>query len=66
MEITRRDWDQLLMRVGRVESKAAQLDSRLKAIENMLKPENLLRRIKNAEEEERAKAEKEDIFKTNN
>ena len=66
MEITRRDWDQLLMRVGRVESKAAQLDSRLKAIETMLKPENLLRRIKNAEEEEKAKAEKEDIFKTNN
>lgn len=66
MEITRRDWDQLLMRVGRVESKVAQLDSRLKAIETMLKPENLLRRIKNAEEEEKAKAEKEDIFKANN
>ncbi len=66
MEITRRDWDNLLMRVGRVESKVAQLDSRLKAIETMLKPENLLRRIKNAEEEEKAKAEKEDIFKPNN
>lgn len=63
MEITRRDWQVLSDRVGRMESKLYQLDSQMKAIENLLKPENLLRRLHQAEEEEKLKAEKEDAFR---
>lgn len=64
MEITRRDWQLLSERVGRIESKLYQLDSRITNIENFLKPENLLRRVRQAEAEEKIRAEKEDIFKS--
>lgn len=62
MEVNRRDFQMLQERVGRLESKLYALDQRLAVFENLLKPENLLRRVRQGEDEEKRKAEREDFF----
>lgn len=63
MALTRREFQLLQERVGRLESKLYALEQRLSVYENVLKPENLLRRVREGEAEEKRKAEKnEDIF----
>lgn len=64
MDITRRDWQLLNERVSRMESKLYQLDSALKNMENLLRPENLLRRLEQAKEEAKLKDKQDDIFRS--
>ncbi len=62
MEVSRRDFQILQERVGRLESKLYAFEQRLVAFENLLKPENLLRRVRQGEEEEKRRAGREDFF----
>ena len=62
MEVSRRDFQVLQERVGRLEGKVHAMEQRLTAFENLLKPENLLRRVRQGEEEERRRAGREDFF----
>ncbi len=62
MEVSRRDFQVLQERVGRLESKLYAFEQRLTAFENLLKPDNLLRRIRQGEEEEKRRAERDDFF----
>ena len=64
MDITRRDWQLLNERVSRMESKLYQLDSALKNMENLLRPDNLLRRLEQAKEEAKLKDKQDDIFRS--
>lgn len=62
MEFSRRDFQLIQERVSRLESKLYALEQRLVVLDNVLKPENLLRRVRDGEAEEKRKAEKQDIF----
>lgn len=69
MELTRRDWQLVLDRLGKLESKVYQLEAQMRTMENSMKPENLVRRLKQAEEDADAKAreiaKKEELLRTN-
>lgn len=62
MALTRREFQLLQEKVTRLENKLYALEQRLSVYENILKPENLLRRVREGEAEEKRKAEKDDIF----
>lgn len=62
MALTRREFQLLQEKVSRLESKLYQIEQRLNMYDNVLKPENLLRRVREGEAEEKRKAEKEDLF----
>ncbi len=58
MALTRREFQLLTERVGKLEAKVRQLEDMLKILDNKIKPENITRSIKNWEDMEKAKAEK--------
>ncbi len=62
MEVSRRDFQVLQERVGRLEGKIHAIEQRLNALDNLLKPENLVRRVRQGEHEEKRRAEREDFF----
>ena len=62
MALTRREFQLLQERVSRLESKLYALEQRLSVYDNLLKPENLLRRVREGEAEEKRKAERQDLF----
>jgi hypothetical protein len=62
MEVSRRDFQVLQERVGRLESKIHAIEQRLATLDNLLKPENLVRRVRQGEQEEKRRVEREDFF----
>lgn len=62
MEVSRRDFQVLQERVGRLESKIHAIEQRLATLGNLLKPENLVRRVRQGEQEEKRRVEREDFF----
>ena len=59
MEVSRRDFQVLQERVGRLESKIHAIEQRLATLDNLLKPENLVRRVRQGEQEEKRRVERE-------
>jgi len=62
MEVSRRDLQVLQERVGHLEGKIHAIEQRLTALDNLLKPENLVRRVRQGEQEDKRRLEREDFF----
>jgi hypothetical protein len=52
IEITKRQWEQILERLSKAESQVRKLESRLELIEKKLKPAEVYRMVKQQEHEE--------------
>ncbi len=61
MALSRREFQQLMERVGKCEARLRQIDDALKIIDNKLRPDNLARSLKNWEDAEKKKAESPQI-----
>jgi len=57
MALSRREFQLLVERVGKLEARMRAIEETIKAHESRLKPSNLLRTIRSQEEEERIKKE---------
>lgn len=57
MSLSKQEAQRLLERVGKLESQVASLKFKLEAFERVLKPEELMRRVKEGIAEEKRKAE---------
>lgn len=63
MSLSRREFQLLTDRVGKLESKARALEEQLKAHETRLKPSLLLRALRQEEEEEKKRRQQEELLK---
>lgn len=61
MTLSRREFDQLRDRVTRLEAMLRSLEDKIKIQENRIKGDSLLRTIREAEEHEKARKERENI-----
>ncbi|HXE73921.1 MAG TPA: hypothetical protein VNO81_14770 [Candidatus Nitrosotenuis sp.] len=60
MALSRREFELLREQVVRLENRLRALEERVKVTENVLKPENILRRVRDGEAEERRKLEEQE------
>lgn len=69
MTLSKMEVQRMMERIGRLENQVASLNHKLQAMENMLKPETLAKRVREGEQEEKRKAEQQlqvstDLFKS--
>jgi hypothetical protein len=57
MSLSKMEVQRIMERLGRLENQVASLNFKLQAMENLLKPENLAKRVREGEEAEKRKAE---------
>lgn len=62
MSISRREIQLLQERVARLESRIYNLEAHLKAHDSALKPENLLRKVREGEALEKQRKQRQDLF----
>lgn len=61
MSLSKQEAQRLLERVGKLESQVGSLKFKLEAIERVIRPEEILRRVREGEAEEKRKAAAQDI-----
>jgi hypothetical protein len=61
MSLSKQEAQRLLERVGKLESQVGSLKFKLEAMERALRPEELLRRVREGEAEEKRKAAAQEI-----
>lgn len=61
MSLSKQEAQRLLERVGKLESQVASLKFKMEAMERILRPEELLRRVREGEAEEKRKMAAQDI-----
>lgn len=69
MSISKLEIQRLMERIGRLENQVASLNFKMQAFENLLKPENLAKRVRDGEKEEQRKIDTQlqvstDLFKS--
>jgi len=57
MSLSKMEVQRIMERLGRLENQVASLNFKLQAMENLLKPEMLAKRVREGEEAEKRKAE---------
>lgn len=62
MSLSKQEAQRLLERVGKLESQVASLTFKMQNIEKILRPEELLRRVREGESEEKRKADSKDML----
>ena len=62
MTLNKQEAQRLMERVGKLESQVASLNFKIQQIERFLKPEEILRRVREGESEEKRKAEGVDML----
>ncbi len=70
MGMSKMEVQRMMERIGRLENQVASLNFKLQALETILKPENLAKRVRDGEEAEKRKADSQlnvstDLFKGN-
>ena len=69
MSLSKLEVQRMMERIGRLENQVASLNFKLQAMENLLKPENLAKRVRDGEAEEKRKVDTQlqvstDLFKS--
>ncbi len=62
MSLNKQEAQRLIERVGKLESQVASLNFKIQQFERILKPEEILRRVREGEAEEKRKAESKDML----
>lgn len=62
MSLSKQEAQRLMERVGKLESQVASLNFKIQAMEKIVRPEELLRRVREGEAEEKRKAENKDML----
>lgn len=62
MSLNKQEAQRLMERVGKLESQVASLNFKIQQFERLFKPEEILRRVREGEAEEKRKAESKDML----
>jgi cell division septum initiation protein DivIVA len=62
MSLNKQEAQRLIERVGKLESQVASLNFKIQQFERIVKPEEILRRVREGEAEEKRKAESKDML----
>jgi hypothetical protein len=63
MALSRREFQLLMERVGKLETRARTLEEQIKVLDNRTKPAAIMRALRQEEEEEKKRRQQEDLMK---